>query len=92
MRDDGDLGFRHIVDALENLGAFAGHGDHGRGDTDQAIHDALLLVVRLFQNGVQGGDDRHGQAVEQVEQISARRPAINAELMLDEQDLGAVAI
>ena len=87
VRDEIDLGRRRLVDLLQHLPAPLGH-DHQPGRArDQFLHHAPLVGVRLAQDGVQRGDDRHAQLAQQRQHVAAGRPAEDPELVLHADDV-----
>ena len=87
MRDQIDLGRRRLVDILQHLPSALGH-DHQPGrKRDQPLHDAPLVGSRLAQNGMQRGDNRHSQFAQECQDVTAGRPAENAELVLQADDV-----
>ena len=87
MRDEIDLGRRRLVDVLQHLAAALGHHDEPRRERDQLLHHAPLVRSRLAQHGMERGDDGHSQFAQQCQDMTAGRPAENAELVLQADDV-----
>ena len=65
MRDDIDLGPRRAVHFLQDRSSPLRH-DHQSGRVrDQFLHHAVLVGVRLEENGMERGDDRRFQFAQQ---------------------------
>ena len=87
MRDQIDLGRRRLVNILQHLPSALGH-DHQPGrERDQLLHHAPLVGSRLAQNGMQRCDDGHSQFAQERQDVTAGRPAENAELVLQADDV-----
>ena len=54
---------------------------------DQLLHHAPLVGVRLAQDGVERGDDRHSQLAQQRQHVAAGGPAEDPELVLHADDV-----
>ena len=87
MRDQIDLGRRRLVNVLQHLPAALSHDDQPGRERDQLLHDAPLVRPGLAQNGMQRRDHRHSQFAQERQDVTAGRPAENAELVLQADDV-----
>ena len=87
VRDEIDLGRRRLVYLLQHLSSALGHDHQPGGERDQPFHHAPLVGSRLAQNGMKGGDDGHSQFAQKRQDVTADRPAENAELVLQADDV-----
>ena len=76
------LGIR-AIDAAQNIAAPFGHHHDLGGAAKQSFHHPTLIRARLFENGMQRHDHRQRRAVQQGEQVIARRSAVDAVFVLD---------
>ena len=51
------------------------------------MEDPALVGVRVFQHGVEGGDDRHAHPAEEGEDVAPGRPAEDAEFVLQAEHI-----
>ena len=65
MRDEIDLGRRRLVNLLQDRSSPLRHDHQPGGVRDQFLHHAMLVGVRLEENGVERGDDRRFQFAQQ---------------------------
>ena len=87
MRDEIDLGRRCLVNLLQHLAPPLSH-DHEPGrERDQLVHYAPLVGFRLPQNGMKRSDNGHSQFAQECQDMAAGRPAENAELVLQADDV-----
>ena len=92
VRNDRNPARRDAIDLAQDLGgALAHHHDPIRQAADGA-DDLLLVLVGLLEDGVEGGDDRHAQVLQQADDIVARLAAIDAELVLEADGIDAVHV
>ena len=59
MGDQVDLGLGNTVDLAEERACPIGHDDDPRGQLGELDEDLTLVNVRLAEDRVEGGDDRH---------------------------------
>ena len=81
------LAGRRLVNLLQHLPPALGHHHQPGRERDQLLHHAPLVGSRLAQHGVQRGDDGHSQFAQQRQNVAAGRPAENAELVLQADDV-----
>ena len=74
--------------SLEERPGPLGHHDDAGGQGRQFRQHPPLVVVRLAEDGVEGRDDRHPQVAQQAEDVAAGRPAVDAVLVLEADDVG----
>ena len=82
VRDDGDFRVGDAVEAGQHAAGALGHDDQTRGKVDEFVEHPALVGVRVFQHGVEGGDDGHAHPAEEGEDVAAGRPPEDAEFML----------
>ena len=87
---DAGLGDRQVL--LEQGPGPVGHDDDPGGQLRQLLKHALLVGLRIAQDGVQGGDDRHAQLPEQAQNVTAGRSSEDAELVLQTNNVGVAEI
>ena len=87
VRNEVYLVCRRLIDIEQNLPALFSHNHQPRGKPDQFAHHAPLIRVRLAQNCVKRGYDRHSQLVQQCQQVTARQPAVYAKLVFHAEDI-----
>ena len=92
VRDHHDVAPARAVNALKDLAATLGHHDHPRTTAQQAIHHPALVGAGLFEDRVQRDDDGDRHAVEQGEDMLARRAAENAIFVLQPDRLRATGL
>ena len=92
VRDHVDLRIGNAINFAQNLRAFPSHHDHAVTAPHQLLHHFALREIRLAENGVQGRHHRHPHFLQERQQMTARRPAIDAELMLHAQHVGIVEV
>ena len=90
VRDDVDPCRADPVGVDQQVEAPAGHHDEARGQRVEALHDVTLGRVGRSQHAVEGGDDRALQLLEEAEEVGARGPSVDAELVLNGNDLDVV--
>jgi hypothetical protein len=56
------------------------------------VEDPALVGVRVFQHGVEGGDNGHAHAAEEGEDVAAGRPPEDAEFMLHREHLNIIDV
>jgi len=84
---DDDVRRRAVGDHL----AVCHHDDAIRKAADGA-DDFFLVLVRFLKDGVERGDDRHAQVLQQADDIVSRLAAIDAELVLEADGIDAVHV
>ena len=92
VRDHHDRAPACAIDALEDLAAALGHYDDLGGAAQQALHHAALVEARLLQHGVQRDDHRQRDAIEQRQDMLARRTAEDAVFVLQPDRLRAARL
>jgi hypothetical protein len=80
------------VDLPQELAAALAHHNQPVGEFAQVEHHAVLVGVRLAQHRVQGRDDRHAQLAEQRQHVPSRRPAEDAVLVLQADQIHVVDV
>ncbi len=83
MRDHRHPARVDAVDAGQDFAPAMRHHDDARASPQQRVHHPPLVRAGRFQDRVERGDDRQRRAVEQCDQMFARRAAIDAIFMLD---------
>ena len=58
----------------------------------ELLHDRALRLVRLAQHSVQRRYHRHLHVAQQSQQMTSGRPAVDAKLMLDRDDLDVINV
>ncbi len=92
VRDHFDFVLRDVVRRLQELTAFFRHDDNLGGGGNDPPHRAALCGRGLGQYGVQGGDDRHFQAREQIDDIATGVATENSIFMLKRYDIEVGAV
>lgn len=90
--DDVDLGVGNGIGVAQDVGTFAGHDHEAIAALHQFLHHLALGRIRGLQDGVQGGDHGHAHLLEQGEKMATCRSAVDAEFMLDAEDVGVVEV
>jgi len=85
--DEIDFCSRRFIDFAKHLATPFGHHDEPSRKRDQAIHNSALIDVGCLEDGVKRCDNGHSQFAQQRQNVSARRASVNAELMLDTDDV-----
>jgi len=85
--NEDDFGEGGGVGVEEDLAAAFGHDDEVAGAGEEAVHDAALIGVGLFEDGVEGGDDGHAEFAEEGKDVAAGGAAVDAELVLEADDV-----
>jgi hypothetical protein len=78
--------------SAQKLSALFGHGDQPRGKLGKLPEYPALIGIGIAKNRVQGRNNRHAHAAQRREKMAAGRPAKDAELMLDRQDICIIQI
>ncbi len=92
MRDDVDLRVRHRIDFAQYLCTFVRHHHQPLAALADLVHHLSLHSGGLLQQRVQSGHHRHTHLLEQCQQMTARRPAVNAKLVLHTQHVRVVEV
>ena len=92
MRNDVHLRLRHTVDFAQDLRALARHHHQAVAAPHQFLHHLALRGIRVAQHRVQRRHHRHPHFLEQRQQMAARRPAVDAELMLHAEHVRVVEV
>ena len=82
VRDHLDLLWRHVMHGPEKLAAFFCHDDHLGRLGDDLAHDVVLSRRRCREHRMQRRDDRHGEALQELDDVSTGLAAENPVLML----------
>ena len=82
MVDNVNLMLGHAVDIHQKRAAALGHHDQPRRKIGQPQHHPPMVGRGLAEDGVQRGNDRHSQVAQQGQNMPARRPAVEAVLVL----------
>ena len=92
VRDDADL--RHVdgVPGREPFARSRRHRDDGIGLGHHRLEDLTLVRRRLGQHGVQDNDAWHPDLVQQVQDLTAVRSAVDAVLVLHDGDIAQVQL
>ena len=90
--DDVEFGLGHLVGFEQDFSAFLSHDDEAVAAADEFVHHFALGGVGVAQDGVEGGDDGHADLLEEGEQVAAGGTAVDAELVLDGEDVGVVEV
>ena len=92
MRDHRDLRLWHRIHLAQNFRALARHHHQPLAALADLVHDLALRRIWLAQQSVQRGHHRHAYFFEQRQQMTARRTAVDAKLMLHAQHIHIVEV
>jgi len=92
VRDERDLRLGHPVDLAQEHARLPAHDDEPVGELGELLHHLPLLRVGTGEHGVERRHHRHAQLVQQSEDVSARRPAEDTVLVLQADEVDAVAV
>ena len=92
VRDDVHFGVGYSVGFPQDLGTFARHHHQAVAAVDQLLHDLPLGRVGVTQHRMQGRHNRHAHFLQQRQQVAARGPAIDAELVLHAEHLRVIEV
>ncbi len=76
----------------QNLSRFVRHHDKSRTAFNDRIHHLPLVRIGIGKHGVKRRHHRHRDRIEKFQQMRSGRPAINAEFMLNAEDVGSLLI
>src|SRR2546426_601768 len=83
MRNDINFFSRERENVLQDLLGRLAHDDDARGKRQDLLHDPPLVCTGLAENRMKGGNDGHLERAQQWQDMTAGRPAKNAEFMLE---------
>ncbi len=92
MEDDLHLGVGRPVGFAQDFRALPGHHHQSVAAPDQLFHHLSLGRIRIAQHGVERGDHGHPDFLEEGQQVAAGGPPVDAEFVLDAEDIGIVKV
>ena len=92
MRDDIDLVLGYTVNIMEESGAVGAHDDEPLRKSGDLVHRSTLHGIRLAEDGVNGGHDRHAQFAQEREQVVTGVATENTVLVLHGHDIDLVSV
>jgi len=67
VRDGIDFVLRHAVNIMKKDGAVGAHDNEPLRESGDLVHGSTLHGIRLAEDGVKGGHDRHAQLAQKRE-------------------------
>src|SRR5579864_4286903 len=92
MRDQIDLCRWRFVSLLQHPSPQFGHDYHPGRERNELLHNAALVGSRFTQDGMQRGDNRHSQSVQECQNMGAGGPTENAEFVLQADDVNVADV